>query len=263
MKTIYADGFALQVIDLGMGNPLLFAHGFPLDHRMWRRQIERFAASHRVIVPDLRGLGRSVGASGTTAMSRMADDLVCILDALEIPEPVTLCGLSMGGCVAWEFWNRHPGRLARLIVCDARAADDPPDMVQIRMTTAERVLTEGLSFLVDAYLPRLVAPENIARRPDVVESINRMITDSDPAGVAAAARGLATRIDATPLLSGIAVPTLLIVGEHDVISTAEEMRGMAARVPGAQFQVIEGAGHMAPMENPDAVNDAIASFLGV
>jgi pimeloyl-ACP methyl ester carboxylesterase len=263
MKTVYADGFALQVVDLGMGSPLVFAHGFPLDHRMWRRQIERFAATHRVIVPDLRGLGKSVGASGTTAMSRMADDLVCILDALEIAEPVTLCGLSMGGCAAWEFVSRHPGRLSRLIICDARAALDSPDMIRTRMTTADRILSDGLGFLVDMYLPKLIAPDNLARRPDIVESITRMVTEGDPAGVAAALRGLATRSDATSLLPTIAVPTLLIVGEHDAISTADEMRGMAATIPGGQFEVIPEAGHLAPLENPDAVNDAIAGFLGV
>jgi pimeloyl-ACP methyl ester carboxylesterase len=262
MKTIYADGFALAVLDQGMGSPLVLAHGFPLDHRMWRAQIERFSATHRVIAPDLRGLGQSVGASGTTAMSRMADDLVCILDALEIAEPVTLCGLSMGGCAAWEFWNRHPGRLARLIVCDARAAADSPEIVETRMNTAHRVLSDGVGFLVDAYLPRLVAAENLSRG-DVVEPIQQMIIESDPAGVAAAVRGLAMRIDATPLLGQIAVPTLLIVGEHDVISTADEMRGMAAAIPDARCEVIPGSGHMAPMENADAVNDAIAKFLSV
>ena len=262
MKTIYADGFALAVLEQGMGSPLLFAHGFPLDHRMWRRQIERFTATHRVIAPDLRGLGKSIGSSGTTAMSRMADDLVRILDALEIVEPVTLCGLSMGGCAAWEFWNRHPGRLGRLIVCDARAAADLPETVETRMTTAQRVLAEGVGFLVDAYMPRLLAAENLSR-PDIVEPIKQMILQSDPAGVAAAVRGLGTRIDATGMLPHIAVPTLLIVGEHDVISPAQEMREIAAAIPGAQCVVIPSAGHMAPLENPDAVNDAIAAFLGL
>src|SRR5688572_24046563 len=90
----------LNVLDQGAGPPLLLVHGFPLDHTMWREQAAAFSKSHRVIAPDLRGFGKSTGAGEVLTMSSLADDLAALLDAMQIREPVTFCGLSMGGYVA-------------------------------------------------------------------------------------------------------------------------------------------------------------------
>jgi pimeloyl-ACP methyl ester carboxylesterase len=110
-------------------------------------------------------------------------------------------------------------------------------------------------------LPRLFAAETNERQPHVVDAVRNVILASSSRGVAAAQRALATRPDCTPLLPQIRVPTLLIVGEHDVISTPEEMQGMAAAIPGARCVVIPHAGHMAPLEQPAAVNAALREFL--
>ena len=115
--------------------------------------------------------------------------------------------------------------------------------------------------MAEAMLPRLVAPNAAARRPRVVESLRRMMLATDPRAIAAALRGMAARPDSTPLLSAIRVPTLVMVGEHDAISPPSEMRRMAEAIPGAKFVVIPDAGHMAPMENPQAVSEAIANFV--
>src|SRR6185369_4210761 len=107
MAKIKANGMHFNVIERGSGTPLLFAHGFPLDHSMWSGQLDGLADKCRVIAPDLRGFGASDVVPGVATMQQMADDLAGVLDALAIREPVVFCGLSMGGYVAWQFALRH------------------------------------------------------------------------------------------------------------------------------------------------------------
>lgn len=260
-KTIDLADCRLNVLDEGSGPVLLFAHGFPLDHTMWREQVAAFAASHRVIAPDLRGFGQSTGAGETVSMSQLADDLAALLDKLNIHEPIALCGLSMGGYVAWEFWRRHGARLAKLIMCDTRAVADMPEQARGRQVLAAKVLSQGASAAADAMLPKLLAPSTATTRPELVDSLRQTILATAPATLAAALRGLAARDDFSGLLAQVAVPALVLCGTHDAISPPAEMRGIAAAVPSARFVEIADAGHMSVLENPAAVNAAIREFL--
>jgi len=252
---------SLQVAQRGAGKPLVLVHGFPLDHTMWAAQMAALSSRHLVLAPDLRGFGASGVTSGTVTMEQYADDLAALLDAMQIREPVTFCSLSMGGYVAWQFVARHRPRLARLILCDTRAAADTPDAAAGRLKTAERVLAEGAQVVADAMLPKLFAPQNLARNADYVQATREVILRTPPEGIAAALRGMAQRKDVTSQLATIDVPTLVLCGEHDGISPPAEMRQIAAAIPGAEYVEIADAGHMAPLENPLAVNAKIASFM--
>jgi pimeloyl-ACP methyl ester carboxylesterase len=214
-----------------------------------------------VIAPDLRGLGRSPAADGKVTMEQFADDLAALLDGLGIAEPVVFCGLSMGGYIALQFWHKHRARLRGLVLCDTRAAADTPAAAAARLTLADRVLLEGPEPLVEIMLPRLFGAATCRQRPDVVEELQSVMMGTDPRGIAAAARGMAERPDMTGLLGQIACPTLVVVGQHDAISPPAEMRGMAEAIPGAKFVEIPDVGHMSPLENPTAVNAALAEFL--
>lgn len=261
MGRVSIGDIELNVLDAGRGEPLLLVHGFPLDHTMWREQIEAFSGEFRVIAPDLRGFGLSGVTEGTVTMEGFADDLASLLDALGLTGPVTFCGLSMGGYIAWRFWKRHAARLARLILCDTRALADTTEAARGRLDSARRVTSEGAALVAGAFLPRLFAPSTRERNPGIVEATNRVMLGTDPRGLAAALRGLAARPDMTGALPGIRTPTLVVCGEHDAISTPEEMRGIADAIPGARFALIEDAGHMCPLEAPGAVNAAIREFL--
>jgi len=261
MPFVDANQLRMHVLDEGSGPPLVFLHGFPLDHSMWDAQRREFTATHRVIVPDLRGLGRTAVGELPVSMELIADDIAALLDAKGVSEPIILCGLSMGGCVALAFVRKYPTRVRALILCDARAGLDTPEARENRYKLAEKVLTEGPRVAVDAMLPRLFAAETNKHQPHVIDAVRNVILASSSRGVAAAQRALAERPDCVPLLPDIRVPALLIVGEHDVISTPAEMQGMAAAIPGARCVVIPNAGHMAPMEQPAAVNAAIREFL--
>jgi 3-oxoadipate enol-lactonase len=261
MKTSAINGIKISFIDRGRGPVLLFVHGFPLDHTMWNGQIEALSARYRAIVPDLRGFGQSEFTEDTVTMARFADDLAALLDSAGIREPVVLCGLSMGGYIALEFWRSYAARLRGLILCDTRAANDTPDAAAARLVLADRVINEGANILPDNMIPKLFAPATIKQQPELVEATRQVILRTDPRGVAAAARGMAQRIDFTALLPDIRCPALLIAGECDAITPPADMQRLAQSIPNAQFVVIPNAGHMAPLEQPKAVNAAIEHFL--
>lgn len=270
MQRLAVNGVDLAVVDEGQGMPVLFVHGFPLNHAMWQPQIDALRASHRVIAPDLRGFGQSGFRAGAgshllveprVSMEEFADDMNGLLDALGVNEPVACCGLSMGGYIGWQFARKYPRRLAKLIICDSRAEADAPEVAKGRAELAQRVLAEGSHVAADATIARLLAPKTLNDHPEVVDDLTRMIHQASRQGIAAALAGMAARTAATGLLPQISVPTLLIVGQHDAISTVDEMRAIAEQIPGARLVVIPDAGHMTPIENPAAFNQTLIEFL--
>ena len=228
---------------------------------MSRTEISAVSAKFRALVPDLRGFGASTTTSGTVTMEDFADDLHGLLHAAFVDKPVVFCGLSMGGYVGWQFFRKYRAQLKAFILCDTRASADTPEAVAGRHKLAQAVLKEGPQAALDAMLPRLVSATTAERNPTVITELRSMILQNKPAGIAAALEGMAARPDCTELLPQIDVPTLVICGKEDQITPAAEMQTLAQAIPGAQFVEIPGAGHMSPMENPDAVNGAITRFL--
>jgi len=258
MKQLDINGTTLSVADEGEGHPVLLVHGFPLSHAMWSAQIKALTPAFRMIAPDLRGFGANDAVEGTLSMEQLADDLAAILDALEIDQPITYCGLSMGGYIACDFLRKHADRLQSLILCDTRAGADSEEGIRNRHKLAETVMTHGSEACSRIMLPNLFAENSDAA---LVKALRSIINVTAPSTIAAALMGMATRPDSTDMLPSIKVPTLIIVGEHDNISTASEMRSMSEAIPNCIFKEIADAGHMAPMEQPSDVNNAIVAFL--
>ena len=261
MKTIDLGEWTCSYLDAGAGETIVLLHGFPLNKSMWTFQIDHLAQSHRVIAPDLRGHGESAVSEGIVTMRQMADDVSRLLDALNIDCRVRLCGLSMGGYVAWEFWRNHSNRLAKLILCDTRAVSDTDEIARGRRMMASQVVDTGVDFVADSMLPKLVSPKSCEDQPELVATLRRMILATDPQGIAAAQRGMAERIDMTPMLHDVTTPALLLCGTDDIISPPAEMSKISQSMPNALFVEIQGAGHLAPMEQPLATNEAIQRFL--
>ncbi|MEK6233875.1 MAG: alpha/beta hydrolase [Planctomycetales bacterium] len=260
MKHVDTGSLRMAVEDAGSGTPLLLVHGLPLNRRMWDEQVRKLSSRCRVISPDLRGFGES-DVLETATMDRFADDLNALLDAMNVREPVVLCGLSMGGYVAFAFWRKYADRVAGLVLCDTRSNADSPDVAKGRKETADRVSRQGTDFLSEAMTEKLFSPTTRRDKPEVVQAIQQAMRTAPPQGVSAALLAMAERPDSTELLATISVPTLVLVGEEDAISPVEEMRTIAAAVPHSQFVVIPEAGHMAPCEQPEAVNEALRDFL--
>ncbi len=258
IRTVPCSDFTCSVYDIGEGPVWLLVHGFPLDHSMWRFQLEDQTATRRTLAPDLRGFGSSgKGDAEPITMERLADDLALLLDQLEVPEPITICGLSMGGYVALAFWRRHRERLTRLVLCDTRAASDDETTRKVREVAARRVLKEGTESLVDAMIPKLFGSRSREESPELVRQVSDSIRRADPRATAAALRGMAMRRDMTSELAQIDLPVTVVVGAEDAITPPSEMEAMAAALPHAEFHCIEGAGHMTPLEAPEAFAQAV------
>jgi 3-oxoadipate enol-lactonase len=261
VKSFTIRGVSLSCEDRGSGRPLVLVHGFPFTHAMWSAQLDAFWRQYRVIAPDLRGFGQSQGQSQETTMAQFADDIVALLDALNVTEPVVFCGLSMGGYIGFQFLARHADRLRGLVLCDTRAAADPAVVAEGRVAAANRALQEGTTALVDAMLPKLLARGTQENHWHLVAELRTMMQSVSPATFAAAQRGMASRPDSTAMLAKIALPTLVLVGEEDASSPPAEMHAMAQAIPHSQYVEIPAAGHLAPLENPAAFNAALMEFL--
>jgi 3-oxoadipate enol-lactonase len=265
MQRVTISTVEIAYVDRGSGAPVLLVHGFPLDHTMWDAQINALAENYRVIAPDLRGFGDSTLAEGDAergvSMERYADDLVELLDAIPVREPVVLIGFSMGGYVAWQFVRKYANRVRALVQCDTKAAADTDDARETRLRMAENVAEWGSARIAEMTGPKLLSSGSFETQRSVVEEVRRLIERSSPAAIAAAQRGMAARPDMTSYLARIDVPTLIVVGAADAISPPQEMRQIAGAIPNAQYIEIPASGHMTTMANPEAVNQAIVGFV--
>ncbi|MVP01825.1 alpha/beta fold hydrolase [Paenibacillus lutrae] len=244
----------------GSGPALLLLHGFPLDHRMWQDQIDYFKTTHRVIAPDLRGLGQSDPHKDLITLDHLADELLLLLDQLQV-EKAVLAGFSMGGYVAFSLMRKAPQRFAGLVLANTRPDADPLEGQINRMKMAASLLEKGTHAAADSMIPKLLTEETLASRPSLAEELNQQILDMDALGLVHATLAMAFRKDSTELLAEIEVPTLVIAGEKDTITTPELMRTMASQLPQAEYVQIEGAAHLTTRENPQAFNQHLEQFL--
>ncbi len=256
---LVVNGVTTAVESFGDGLTVLFVHGFPLDRTVWRR-VTVPLTGYRRIAPDLRGFGLSDAPGKGYSIPGYADDMRVLLDLLAVDRAV-LCGLSMGGYVALEVVRRFPERVGGLILMNTRADADAPGARARREAMVRLVEQAGTESLVDAMVPKLLSPHAVATMPRLVDAVSAMIGAASPAGVIGALRAMKDRHDATPLLPHIRVPTLVVAGRDDLLIPVDQSRAMAERIPGAQFTVIPGAGHLAPMEQPVATARVVGEFL--
>jgi len=254
------DGVEIEYDVRGEGAPLLLLHAFPLGLFMWEAQVEALSATHRVVRFDARGFGGSAAGADPLTMERIADDGAALLDHLGI-EKAVVGGCSMGGYAAFAFVRRHPQRLVGLVLQDTRAGADTAEARANRATLAAKVMAEGASAAVEAFLPKLLGETTQRERLALVASVRERILGTPPQGIANALHGLAARADSRETLPTIAVPTLVLVGAEDVLTPPSEAATLAAAIPTARLDVIPAAGHLANLENPGAVNAALLAFL--
>lgn len=253
-------GLELAWDDAGRGLPVVLLHAFPLDRRMWDPQRAALARGYRVITPDFRGHGESAVPEEDSTMERLAEDLRGLLEALRL-EPVVLGGLSMGGYAAFAFLRRYPARVRALILADTRAGADTEEGRQARLENAALAERAGSAAIAERLLPKLLGASTHASNPQLVAAVREMILSTSPAGIARALRGMAARPDSTPLLAAIQVPTLVLVGEEDVLTPPAEAQAMAGAIPGAKLERIPAAGHLSNLEQPARFTPALEEFL--
>lgn len=237
--------------------PLVLLHGFPLDGWIWHRQLTGLGA-RRVIVPDLRGFGRSPVSPGRYTIDDLADDVAALLDRLGV-EAAVVAGLSMGGYVALAFAERHRLRLAGLILVGTRAGADDAATRAARDGAIETIHSEGSDKVFRGMSDRLWAPGADPALREEVESRAAAISDS---ALVHALHAMRDRPDRRPLLPGLSgTPTLVIAGDLDAMIPPAAAREMAAAIPGARLVMVAGAGHLPTVERPEVVNAAIRDWL--
>jgi pimeloyl-ACP methyl ester carboxylesterase len=246
---------------------ILFLHGFPFDHSMWHHQLQFFGIEYRCIAPDLRGHGgtRNVAqpprAANDVTIDLMADDCIALLNQIHPREhKITVCGLSMGGYIALALWRKIPHRIGHLILADTKATPDTPEARARRQAQAKQVQASGPQSISDGMLDALMTAEH--RNGIIGMEVRRMIESTQVSGIVNALHALAERPDSTATLAAIKVPTLVVVGAEDKLSPLSDAQYMIDRLPhAAPLVVIPNAGHMSPLENPDAFNLAMSDFL--
>jgi 3-oxoadipate enol-lactonase len=242
---------------LGKGDGVLLIHGFPLSRKMWDPVLDPLAIKNRLIVPDLRGHGESPATAAVT-ISDMASDMAAILDAAGEKRPVVVVGLSMGGYVALEFFRAFRKRVRALVLADTRAGRDSPEGLQSRYAMIETARRQGSRAVAELQVRRLFSDA----APEGVRHSWLSVMEANPVeGMVAALQAMAQRPDFTALLQSIDCPTLILVGKDDAITPPQEARSMQAAIRGAKLAVIEGAGHLTPIEKPEEFGALVRQFI--
>jgi pimeloyl-ACP methyl ester carboxylesterase len=230
---------------------------------MWQGELTALLGDerYRLVALDWRGFGESDITTPVSTMEMFADDVAGLMDSLGIQQAV-LCGLSMGGYAAFAFLRRYPQRVAGLVLADTRPGADGPEAQANRENVARIAETQGSGAIADLQVPRLLSDYTRQHHPEVELRVRQMIDAATVQGIAAASRGMVQRADSTELLVGITCPALVIAGEQDVLTPPSVAQEYAAKIPGAQCVVIQYAGHLSNLEQPEAFLQAVREFLG-
>jgi pimeloyl-ACP methyl ester carboxylesterase len=252
----------LEALPTGSGRPLgtlVLIHAFPLHAGLWEPQLALSQQGWRVVVPHLKGLGPGAGEPATS-MDDFAGEVIDLLDSLHIEDAV-IGGLSLGGYVLFALLRHAPAYARGLILADTRPQADAPAAIEARKRMLELVAANGPEAVAAEMLPKLLGETTRRERPEVVARVDSMIRENTSKGIAGAITAMMNRPDSTPLLDTIRVPTLVIVGREDTLTPPSMSEDMARAIPGAQLTILEGAGHLANLERPDAFSEAVATFL--
>jgi 3-oxoadipate enol-lactonase len=238
-----------------MTDALLLLHGHPLDASMWESQLEGLEGTARLIAPSLPGFGGEPSAGDVMTMEAAADRVAATLKETGVDRAV-VCGISMGGYVAFALWRHHRDLVSGLVLSNTKAGPDDEAGKERRRQLAERLRTEG-NFLADSPPPLLSANAS----PELWDRVKEIVRAQPAEAIAAAALGMAERRDSTPDLAGISVPTLVITSTGDTLIPPEATTPMVGQISGARLEIIDGAGHLSNLEAPDEFNRLLREHL--
>lgn len=259
-RRVAVNGVQLALEMQGTGPAVLFLHGYPFDHSIWRHQVSNLGG-YRRIAPDLRGMGRSDAPDLGYSMATYAADLTALLDQLGVDQLV-LVGHSMGGYIAFELLRSIRSRVRGLVLVDTRAEADTVEGRRARDASAALARDAGATAIAEQMLNKVLGRSTLAGAPQTVERIRAMMGATPAAGVVGALLAMRDRADATPLLPTLAgLPTLIVVGEEDIVTPPLHARSMLAAIPGARLEVVKGSGHLPSVEQPLATTRILADFL--
>ncbi|MDR3722311.1 MAG: alpha/beta fold hydrolase [Candidatus Acidoferrales bacterium] len=260
MQRLRSDDAEISYEIRGDGPAVVLLHPFPCDHEFWDPVAGALDSRYRLILPDLRGHGNSEIGEGPALMAKHAGDVARVLAAAGIGKAAFI-GCSIGGYILFEFWRRFRARVSALAIIDSRPQADTAEARSNRLKAAATVLEQGTEPFLDAMIPKLMGRTTIETRPDLVAGARAMMRKMSAEDISLVQRGMAERPDSVADLKTINVPTLIVIGEEDVLSTVADGELMRQNITGSQLKVIPKAGHYAPWEQSEPVGMVLRQFL--
>lgn len=239
---------------------VLFLHGFPFNKNMWADQMQATPVGFNAVAVDIRGHGNSTSGHGFFSIDVFAKDILVFIRKLNL-QKVVLCGISMGGYIALRAYEIQPEVFAGLVLCDTNSLADDNAAKQKRFDTIQSVLRHGKRTFSIGFIGNVFTQQSIEEDIDAITLIKSSIRRNTEASICATLLALASRTDTTESLTAIQVPTLVVRGSEDTITTKEHAEILIANIPGARYVEIPQAGHLPNLERPDQFNKALTSFL--
>jgi 3-oxoadipate enol-lactonase len=239
---------------------IVFIHGFPFDKSMWERQIDTLKDNFRVVSYDVRGHGESDIGQADFSIDLFVSDLIALMNHLKIDMAV-VCGLSMGGYIALRAMELHPTRLLGLVLCDTQCAADTPEGKEKRMKAIASLQEVGVKAYAESSIPNLFAPESLKTKERSVDFIQELILKTPIKTLCNTLQALAARPETCSRLADVSVPVLILVGKEDKITPVASAMFMHERIRGSSIRIIDDAGHLSNLENPDDFNYQLKEFL--
>jgi 3-oxoadipate enol-lactonase len=237
------------------GRVLMFSNSLGTNLGMWDLQAAELAASFRILRYDTRGHGQSEATPGPYTIERLADDVLALLDQLGIRR-VNFCGLSMGGIIGMLLALRAPERLEKLVLCNTAATIGSAETWNARIAAVRR---GGIEAVADAVLERWYTAGFRAADPAAIAATRAMLVSTPVEGYASCCAALRDA-DLREVIAGIGVPTLIVVGAHDPVTTLADGRFMAERIKGSKCVELPAA-HLSNIEAADAFTMELSGFL--
>lgn len=253
------SNISVSYVDLGDGLPVVFLHGFPFNKSMWKDQHNLAKQNFRVIAPDLRGFGNSQDDSDLS-INLFADDLLALMNELHLDQ-VVLCGLSMGGYIALNAIQRFPERINAIILCDTQCNADTEEGKAKRLKSIQDIKSNGITDFTEGFLKNVFHPETLSSKPEIVAGLKNMMLSNSEHAFTHGLKALAERNETCSKLDQINVPALIICGSDDTLTPVSKSQYLHENIKGSQLSIIQKAGHISNMEQPEEFNKIIIDFL--
>jgi pimeloyl-ACP methyl ester carboxylesterase len=245
----------------GQGIPILFIHGYPLSREIWVPQFDNLFDQALLLSLDLRGHGDSFPFEGPYTMDLLAADCKRLLEEINIKQPILVCGLSMGGYVTMAMYRRYPQLFRGMILTSTRAGSDSPEGKADRDVSIQTVLEHGSVHIADSMIQKIVSPATLSLKPELIEMIHGIMAKTSVQGIVGALQGMKDRLDSTELLSQIRCPVLIVHGIDDQLIPIKEAEIMHQHIDNSHLVLIDEAGHLPNLEQPERFNQAIRDFM--
>jgi pimeloyl-ACP methyl ester carboxylesterase len=239
---------------------IIFIHGFPLNKSSWDNQLDALKENYRVIAYDIRGHGETEIGNCVFSIERFVIDLLYFMDALKI-EKASICGLSMGGYIALVAIENYPHRFESLVLCDTNCMGDSKKTIEKRLNSIDTINEKGVKKYAEESLKNLFAPESFTTKVTEIAAVKEMIVNTSEESLAKTLMALSIREETCSLLHYIKVPTLILVGEYDIITPLEAATVMNEKIINSKLHIIADAGHLSNMENPTEFNHQLVKFF--